>query len=152
MIRTTTWHAFAEAAPEMARLGAALLDHHGIAYIATTRADGSPRLHPVSPFFVDDWLVVATPRTSPKMRNQLRDPRVVIHMMPGKDDAEFCIRARARPITDPAERARVRALGPHFVREDDAYFDYRIEEVHTARWVNVGQPGTYPIRQSWRAS
>jgi len=60
-------------------------------------------------------------------------------MMPGKDDAEFAC--------GPARRRN----RPHFVKDNDAHFDYRIEEVHAARWVNVGQPGTYPIRQSWHA-
>lgn len=147
-----TWQQFADSDPEMATIGAQLLEEHGLAYLATVRRDGSPRVHPVSPFLIDSRLYVATPRSSPKARDQIHDGRYVIHMLPGKDDAEFRIRGRARPVTDEAERAMVRRDGPHFVHLDDYYFQYDIEEAASAYWVNVGQPGTYPVRRTWKAS
>jgi hypothetical protein len=145
-----TWASFAGAEPEMAAIGAGLLEKFHIAYLATVRADGAPRVHPVSPFIIEGRLFVATPQGSPKARDQFRDGRYVIHMLPGKDDAEFRIRGRARPVDD-ATRALVLANGPHFVKEHDHIFEYDIEEAATAHWVNVGKPGTYPVRRSWRA-
>jgi hypothetical protein len=147
-----TWSELLEAQPEIGAVGVALLEKHGMAYLATVRADGSPRVHPVCPFVIDGRLYVATPRTSPKARDQLRDPRVVLHLLPGENDDEFRIRGRARAVTDDGARAAIRAAGPHFLKDDDFYFEYDIEEAATAYWEHVGQPGTYPVRRSWRQS
>jgi hypothetical protein len=146
-----SWAEFAAAEPDMAAIGFGLLDKFHIAYLATVRADGSPRLHPVSPFIVEGRLIVATPQGSPKARDQIRDGRYVLHMLPGKDDAEFRIRGRARAVTEASERAMVFDSGPHYVHRDDHIFEYDIEEAATAYWEKVGQPGTYPVRRSWRA-
>ena len=146
-----SWAEFEAAEPEIAAIGRALLDQHQLAYLATVRADGSPRLHPVSPQIIDGRLFVATPRSSPKARDQIRDGRYVIHMLPGKDDAEFRVRGRARLLTDAAEIARICERGPHYFRAADYLFEYDIEEAASAYWVNVGQPGTYAERRSWRA-
>lgn len=123
-----------------------------MAYLATVRADGSPRVHPVCPFIIDGRLFVATPPTSPKARDQLRDGRYVLHMLPGENDDEFRIRGRVRAVTDEEERTAVRAGGPHFLKDDDYYFQYDIEEAATAYWEHVGQPGTYPVRRVWRST
>ena len=147
-----TWAAFADAEPEMAAVGTRQLEKFGLAYLGTVRADGAPRVHPVCPFLIDGRLYVATPPSSPKARDQLRDPRCVLHMLPGENDDEFRIRGRARSVTDADERAMVLERGPHFVKPDDCYFEYDIEEAATAYWVNVGQPGTYPVRHAWRKS
>jgi hypothetical protein len=146
-----SWSEFSEAEPTMAALGAALLEQHQLAYLATVRTDCSPRLHPVSPRVIDGRLYVATPRSSPKARDQIRDCRYVIHLLPGKDDAEFRVRGQARLLTDGVEIARVCELGPHYFRPEDYLFEYDVDEVATAYWVNVGQPGTYAVRQGWHA-
>jgi uncharacterized pyridoxamine 5'-phosphate oxidase family protein len=147
-----TWKEFATAEPDMASVGLALLERFHIAYLATVRADGSPRVHPVSPFIIDGRLFVATPQGSPKARDQIRDGRYVLHMLPGKDDAEFRIRGRAHSVVDSEERAMVLDRGPHYVKGDDHIFEYDIEEAATAHWEKVGEPGTYPVRRIWRVS
>src|SRR5687767_6273458 len=100
-----TWSEFEAAEPEMAAIGRGLLEQHQLAYLATVRADGSPRLHPVSPQIIEGQLFVATPRSSPKAQDQIRDGRYVMHMLPGQDDAEFRLRGRARLLTEAAEVA-----------------------------------------------
>jgi hypothetical protein len=145
-----TWAQFAEAQPAMAAVGLALLEQFHLAYLATVRADGSPRIHPVSPFLIEGRLIVATPPESPKAADQLRDGRYVIHMLPGKDDAEFRVRGQARLVEAGPLRDAVLSDGPHYVKEHDCIFEYDIEEAATAHWVNVGQPGTYPVRERWR--
>jgi general stress protein 26 len=147
-----TWAQFAEAAPELATIGSELFEQHQLAYLATVRADGSPRLHPVSPKIIAGRLYVCTPRSSPKAADQLRDGRYVMHLLPGKNDDEFRVRGRARLVTERAELERVLAQGPHYFRAEDYLFEYDIQEAATAYWENVGQPGTYPVRRSWRAT
>ena len=146
-----TWAQFETAEPELAELGRGLLEQHQLAYLATVRADGAPRLHPVSPKIIEGRLYVCTPRSSPKAQDQIRDGRYVMHLLPGRNDDEFRLRGRARLITEPAELERILAEGPHYFRIEDYLFEYDIEEAATAYWVSVGQPGTYPVRRSWRA-
>ncbi|HEY8171665.1 MAG TPA: pyridoxamine 5'-phosphate oxidase family protein [Dehalococcoidia bacterium] len=146
-----SWEEFAAARPDMAAIGRRLLEQHHLAYLATVRADGGPRLHPVSPFILDGRLFVATPPASPKAADQLRDPRYMLHMLPGENDDECMLRGRAGAVTDGAGRALILEHGPHFVKPDDRYFEYDIERAMTAYWENVGKPGTFPVRQFWRA-
>lgn len=89
-----TWHAFESGAPEMAAAAAMLwpgitaLDRGGpvpagmpwfpIAFLATTRSDGSPRLHPFCPVLASGRLLAAIPRSSPKGNDLRREPRCAI--------------------------------------------------------------------------
>jgi hypothetical protein len=39
---------------------------------------------------------------------------------------------------------------PFTPREEDPLMALDIERCLWSRWVNVGQPGTYPVRKVWR--
>jgi hypothetical protein len=155
------WREFEKARPEMAALGRALLRKHGGGYLATTRRDGAPRVHPVCPFIVDGRLFVATPPSSPKRFDLLRDGRYALHLPPGERDDEFYVTGRATLLTDDDTRKMVIAAAPEaapqptggglHVRPDELIFEYDIGLVMTAYWEHVGQPGTYAVRQVWRA-
>lgn len=137
----------------MARLG------FSIAFLATSRPDGSPRLHPFCPVLADGRLFAAIPRSSPKGHDLRRDPRCVIHALPGPEDNELCIRARAKEVGDnPAARARViAAVAPSGVGgmietvSKDPIFEFDILQVDVARWLDIGQQGTRAVRRTWRA-
>ncbi len=146
-----TWAQFTTAEPELAATGGALLFPFKIVYLATVRPDGAPRVHPVSPFIIEGRLIVATPPTSPKARDQIRDGRYVMHALPGNEDFEFRLRGRSRLVEAGPLRNAILRDGPHFVHADDRIFEYDIAQAATAYWVNVGQPGTYPVRRSWCA-
>jgi hypothetical protein len=145
-----TWDEFAAAAPEIAEIGRGLFERFHIAYLGTVRKDGAPRVHPVSPIIANGRLFVATAPASPKRLDQVRDGRYVIHALPGKDDAEFLIRGRARRVTDDTTRAAVTEAAGHTVRAQDWIFEYDIEEAMSAYWEHVGQPDTRPVRRFWR--
>ena len=66
-----TWAEFAAAAPELAERGFRQLSIP-VAYLATVRKDGAPRLHPLSPMFADGRLFVAIQSTSPRRRSIAR--------------------------------------------------------------------------------
>ena len=146
-----TWAAFSNAAPEMAGVGLALLEKLHIAYLATVRKDGAPRVHPVSPIIADGRLFVATPPASPKRLDLRRDGRYVIHMLPGEDDGEMLIRGHAVLVEDDATRAAVVTAASHTVRPDDWLFEYHIESAASTVWWHVGRPDTRPIRERWQA-
>jgi Pyridoxamine 5'-phosphate oxidase len=129
-----------------------------VAYLATVRRDGAPRLHPFCPIVADGRLFAAIPRRSPKGSDLRRDPRCVIHATPGPDDDELCIRATASDVTaDAATTAVVRTV---VARSDvggmlqsvrhDPIFEFDLIQVDVAHWVNVGQPGTHAVREQWR--
>ncbi len=155
-----TWAEFANAAPEMAALGLELRSRFGLAFLATVRKDGSPRLHPVCPFVVRGRLFIATYPTSPKRHDLKRDGRYVLHMLPGENDAEFQVRGRARLVTDTETRTMAMAEGPEAgiqpdgellnLKPEELLFEYDIEEAMMAYWENVGQPDTRPVRETWR--
>src|SRR4029079_5758309 len=62
------WSMFAEQEPELAAFGQARL-LAAPAYIATLRANGAPRVHPVTPIFGAGGLFLFMEPTSPKGRD-----------------------------------------------------------------------------------
>jgi hypothetical protein len=129
-----------------------------ISYLASVRPDGAPRLHPFCPVVAAGRLFAAIPRSSPKGWDLRRDPRCVIHALPGPEDDELCIRAAARDVTDdPLTRATVLKVvetggvgGMIQSVSDDPLFEFDIQQVDVARWLDVGQPGTRAVRLRWR--
>jgi hypothetical protein len=174
MPKMTTWAQFEFEAPKLAQVAAELWPgitalHRGeqpagdhprfsIAFLATVRASGAPRLHPFCPILAGGRLFAAIPRTSPKGWDLRREPRCVIHAMPGPDDDELCIRALGIEVIDEATRALVREVversgvgGMIDTVAGDALFEFDLEQVDTAHWLDIGQPGTRAVRARWRA-
>jgi hypothetical protein len=87
----------------------------GLAYLATIRADGGPRIHPISPAVLDGHLYAFVVRRSPKAADLVRDPRYALHSWPlpfeadGFDDEEVALTGRAALIDDPNLIGRVAA-------------------------------------------
>jgi Pyridoxamine 5'-phosphate oxidase len=170
----TIWADFEREAPDVAAVAARLWPgivalHRGeslpancfsVAFLASVRPDGGPRLHPFCPVLAGGRLFAAIPRSSPKGSDLRRDPRCVIHALPGPDDDELCIRARARDVTaDEASRVLVRRVvansgvgGMIETVSHDPLFEFELERVDVAKWLDIGQPGTRPIRQRWSAA
>ncbi len=170
-----SWSQFAAEAPEMADRAARLwpgivaLDRaetlpagsacFSISYLATVRGDGGPRLHPFCPILAGGRLFAAIPMSSPKGSDLRRNPRCVIHALPGPEDDELCIRAVAREVADDATRslvsdvvARSTVGGMIETVAHDPLFEFDLVQVDIARWVAIGQPGTYAERQRWRGA
>ena len=97
------WSEFVAAAPQLAEAVRALLQQYGpgLGYLATVRADGGPRVHPVSPVVTADGLFCFVV-DSPKRRDLERDGRYALHSYPPEDcDDEAYLSGRARPVEDP---------------------------------------------------
>src|SRR6187397_2837139 len=98
-----TWKEFAQQAPEMAAFGEARFGS-GVAYLGTLRADGSPRVHPVTPIIGDQLFLFMEP-TSPKGSDLRRDPRYTLHCAvedSSGGEGEFYVRGRGTFTDDPA--------------------------------------------------
>src|SRR5438876_11859510 len=126
-----TWKEFAASAPALAEAGRSLLNQFGVglAFLATVREDGAPRLHPVCPVLSNDRLFVLITPASPKRHDLLRDGRYALQTFPqpkpGSD--EFYMTGKARLIDDPALRAAILRDAKHMADESETAFELLID-------------------------
>jgi hypothetical protein len=153
MTTDLTWGDFANEAGPMAEAGTQLLHQFGIglAFIATTRTDGGPRLHPCCPLIDAGRLYVFVTGASPKRYDLVRDGRYALHSFPPEqNDDEFFCAGSASEVNDPAVRGVVAAKAKHNVRDDEVLFELRIDRALHTTWVHPRQPNTYPVHTKWR--
>ena len=156
------WGEFARLAPQMADRGRERLGI-GIAYLATVRRDGAPRVHPVSPIFTSDArLMVAVGERSPKRFDLANDGRYALHALPppgrpgddGYDEFEFNLMGRARRIPggEASTWVATREAAGHVIRDSDWLFEFLVERALTSRWFGLGVPGRSPTNEQfvWR--
>ena len=92
----TTWKEFTQQAPELAAFGKTRFESE-VAYLGTIRADGGPRVHPVTPIIGEQLFLFMEP-TSPKGNDLRRDGRYTLHCSvedSGGGGGEFYVRGRA---------------------------------------------------------
>ena len=100
-----TWNEFTRQQPALAEAGRGQLYQVGIglAFLATVRPDGGPRVHPVCPVISPaglHLLIVA----GPKQGDLRRDGRYALHTEtcpPPRQDDGFALTGRATEVTDP---------------------------------------------------
>jgi hypothetical protein len=145
------WAAFAAAAPALAAFGRARLERR-VAYLATVRADGAPRVHPVSPFLADGSLWLYMEPGSPKVADLRRDARYALQCGVEDDSGgggEFHVTGWAGEVTDAGRRrdafAVARAAG---YRPADRHVTF---ELAIAR-VLVTTYDDGPRRERWPSS
>src|SRR5512142_2361985 len=123
-----SWAEFAEQAPELAAFGAARFQS-GVAYLGTLRADGSPRVHPVTPIPGEQLFLFMEP-TSPKGKDLQRDGRYSLHCsvenMSG-GGGEFYVSGRATLSDDPVLREQAARAAPYTPQETYLLFVLSIE-------------------------
>lgn len=150
-----TWKQFAAAELKLADVGRALLFQFdvGLAFLATVRGDGAPRLHPVCPVLSNDRLFVLVTPASPKRRDLLRDGRFALQSFPqpkaGSD--EFYISGRSDLVDDQAARADVLRDARHMADAAEIAFELWIDRVMHTRWEHVLTPQMRPVHTKWRA-
>jgi pyridoxamine 5'-phosphate oxidase-like protein len=149
------WQEFATAEPELAIVGRTLLNQFGVglAFLATVRRDGAPRLHPVCPVLSDDRLFVLITPGSPKRHDLTRDGRYALQTFPqpkpGSD--EFYLAGRARLIDAEATRRTVLRAARHQADPSEILFELGIERAMHTRWEHVLTPQMRSVHRTWRA-
>jgi hypothetical protein len=144
------WGAFAEAEPELAAFGAGLLNASP-AYIATIRADGSPRVHPFTPIVTADGLFLFMEPTSPKGRDVTGRGWFAVHSgvpdMKGTG-GEFAVSGRGFPVDDAEVREAVALAAPYQPAERYVLFELRLREARCNGYGDV----PLPEHQRWAAA
>ena len=148
-----SWAEFASAEPELAAAGRKLFFQYGLglAFIATTAADGSPRLHPITIAMTDDELY-AFIVPGPKQHDLQRDGRYMLHaLQPENIEDEFAVAGRAHFADTPDERAKA-LTGYHqpHAAVDHLLFRFDIERAMLATYEFRGQ--WPPAYRRWRAN
>jgi hypothetical protein len=154
-----SWSDFAAADPTLASGISALLQQYGpgMGYLATVRADGAPRVHPISPVLTDEGLycfIVA----SPKRRDLERDGRYALHAFPPEEsDDEAYLTGRATRVHDPFVIATLAGT-----LRAAAEVDWHLYELHidsatlrhhgpTGALPLAATPTVAPLSRTWRA-
>ena len=133
-----TWTDFNQQQPALADAGRRQFYQFGIglAFLATVRPDGAPRVHPVCPVISDAGLYLLIV-AGPKQQDLLRDGRYALHSEtcpPPRQNDGFALAGRARQVTDAALQQVVRRrvmterdgnVWPSF--DEDAIFELAIE-------------------------
>jgi len=143
-----TWKDFADAAPEMAQFGRERLTT-GVGYLGTLRADGSPRVHPVTPIISDTHLFLFMEPTSPKGKDIQRDPRYTLHCAVENNSGgkgEFYVRGTGTLVTDSATRQE--AVDAAIYNPADRYILFKLDVDFAFQ--NVYEDDT-PNVQRWSA-
>ena len=144
-----SWEELERARPELAAFGAERLRMFGVAYLATVRKDGAPRVHPVTPIIGQGRLFLFMEPTSPKGHDLRRDGRYALHCSVSNssgESGEFFITGRATFVDDPATRAVAIEASTYAPAERYILFELSVESAAATTY-----PGDKPVRQRWQA-
>jgi hypothetical protein len=141
------WEELESAAPELARFGRERL-HGEVAYLATVRTSGLPRLHPVTPVVGDGRLYLFMEPTSPKGRDLERGSAYALHTSVHDSEGsngEFLLVGFARRCEDPAARRHAESLASYQTRSRYILFELSVVEACSTTYRPEG-----PTRNRWR--
>jgi hypothetical protein len=142
-----TWKILAEQQPELAAFGADRLNGK-VAYLATIRKDGTPRVHPMTPIIGQGHFFVFMEPTSPKGHDLRRDGRFAIHCAVSDNSGasgEFNITGHAHLIDDAELRALAVSLASYEVAERYILFEFDIESAASTVYAAEGA-----VRRFWK--
>jgi hypothetical protein len=153
------WDEFSRLRPDLAQARANLFYQFGpgLAFLATSRPDGGPRLHPMCPLLTSVALF-AFIVPSPKREDLIRDGRYALHSFPADDNEDaFYITGRAKSVTDDETRT---ALAAQYAQEremaeppielaDWMLFSFDVETCLLTRTTGHGDPA--PQHTVWHA-
>ena len=124
-----SWKEFEEESPELASLGFEKLNRK-IVFLAMIKMDGSPRLHPVTPFIGNGMLFMFTEPSSPKIQDLRRDGRYAMHCSVSREGPliEFLVSGNAEEISDLIVRAQAESIAAAPVVNDSyVLFEFQVK-------------------------
>jgi hypothetical protein len=150
-----SWGRFTEQAPALGQLGAQSFAAVGVAYLATVRPDGAPRVHPVTPVIGAGRLFVFMEPTSPKGGDLRRDGHYAMHSPvdgPVPTVPQFYLTGTGRPVEgDPELRAAAVEAAGYPVEDRFVLFELDVDAVMCTTYDPVDPYNQPPTRQHWPA-
>jgi hypothetical protein len=148
----TTWQQFADAAPELAAFGVKRFVGavHGVAYLATVKSDGAPRVHPVTPIIGQGRLFLFMEPTSPKGHDLKRGSRYALHCAVEDTEGgggEFWCSGQGTFLDDAESRAIAAAASTYKPKERYILFELSVESAAMTVYEESG-----PKRQRWQSA
>ncbi len=142
-----SWKTFESQSPDLAEFAKARL-HNKVAYLATIRKDGSPRVHPFTPIIGEGHFFVFMETTSPKGHDLRRDGRYAVHCSVSDtsgESGEVIVTGRARFLEDPEARALAVSICPYKPAERYILFEFELESVLITEYKDDGV-----ARRQWK--
>ena len=142
-----SWNKLEIADPELAAFGAERFASSSVAYLATVRGDGAPRVYPVTPIIGEGRLFLFMEPTSPKGHDLRRDGRFAMHCSvenSGGGGGEFFIAGRARPVEDPVLRQHATKASSFTPADRYILFELSLEQASSTIY-----DGGNPVRRRW---
>jgi hypothetical protein len=143
-----SWQQLTNDNPELAAFGAERLLDSEVAYLATVRKDGSPRVHPVTPIIGDGRLFLFMEPTSPKGHDLRRNGHYAMHCQVADSEGgkgEFFLSGRARSVEDAAVRETAVRAASYDVADRYILFELDVDQALGTTYSSEG-----PVRQRWR--
>ncbi|MEE9473597.1 MAG: pyridoxamine 5'-phosphate oxidase family protein, partial [Acidimicrobiia bacterium] len=129
------------------------IEAHELILLGTIKADGSPRISPVEPDFVDGELMMGMMWQSTKALDLLRDPRCVVHSVVTDrrgTEGEFKIIGEARTIVDGGLTERYcQVLEDRIDWRPDGDFHLFAIDIHRVWWFKYD--GEQRLEERWTA-
>ena len=125
----TSWQQFADAVPELAAFGAQRFAT-GVAYLATVKSDGAPRVHPVTPIIGQGRLFLFMEPTSPKGHDLKRGSHYALHCAVADSEGgagEFWCSGTGAFLDDAESRAVATAASQYAPKERYILFELSVE-------------------------
>ncbi len=142
-----SWSKLESQAPEFAEFAKERL-HNKVAYLATVRKDGGPRVHPFTPIISEGHFFVFMEPTSPKGHDLQRDGRFAIHCAVSDnsgESGEFNITGHAHRVDDAELRALAVSLSSYEPAERYILFEFDIESAASTVYTE-----DQAVRQAWK--
>ena len=144
----SSWKRLEEEKPALAEFGAARLDGK-VAYLATTRSDGRPRAHPVTPVIGGGHIFVFLNAGSPRTTDLLVKPYFSLHCFMNDSSGssgEFQVNGRAQKVEDMDLRSVAEAFSNFRPATSSNLFELLITDA-----LSTIYRGGRPLRDRWAA-
>jgi len=152
-----SWNEFSLEEPELANLGKQMLfkakAHTGLAFLATIRKDGAPRLHPICLVISHDRLYVFISPSSPKCADLKRDGRYALQAFPpteNEEGREFYLSGVANCIQDPSTCQVIKAETGIYVEEGEVLFELFLCQAMYTMLLDRGTSSERPWHRIWQ--
>jgi hypothetical protein len=143
-----SWKELTATAPEMAQFGQSRFASE-VAYLATVKKDGAPRVHPVTPIIGGGRLFLFMEPTSPKGHDLRRDGRYALHCSVADADGgqgEFLVTGRAKFVEDPGARSVAMKYASYQPAERYILFELLVDSAFATVYDDEGTP----TRSRWK--